>query len=195
MKIKRHRKNSIQSRVTLDSISKQNQHTQQMADFLLLGALGEKLGMSVEHLLERERLLLGEKRLNDEDCKGIAEVIRHNTALTTLDLGDNYIGDTGASAIAVALPFNGVMTVLWLGGNKIGDAGAVSLVEGLKHNGALQVLVLNHNQIGNEGAIAIGKGLESNSKLLSLFLNTSLSRPIVHRGIANTLPPQEPDWR
>ena len=44
--------------------------------------------------------------IGDKGASAIAEALKFNTTVTSIDLGDNDIGDTGASAIAEALKVN-----------------------------------------------------------------------------------------
>ena len=91
---------------------------------------------------------LGSNRLGDQDATAIADALKVNGALTTLDLDYNEIGDHGATAIADALKVNGVLTTLWLTNNKIGDQGASAIGEALKFNDELKLKEL---WVGNVG--------------------------------------------
>jgi hypothetical protein len=78
----------------------------------------------------------------------LAEALRTNTSLTTLELYNNQIGDAGAVALAEALRTNTSLTTLNLSGNQIGDAGAVALAIALRTNTSLTALWILDNQIG-----------------------------------------------
>ena len=87
---------------------------------------------------------------------------------TSLDLGDSNIGDRGATALANALRYNTVLESLDLGyNNKIGDLGAASLAAALKVNTVLKTLILSENVIGDEGATALALALLNKNTALS----------------------------
>ena len=87
---------------------------------------------------------------------------------TSLDLGDSNIGDRGATALADVLRYNTVLESLDLGyNNKIGDLGAASLAAALKLNTALKTLILSENLIGDEGATALALALLNKNTALS----------------------------
>lgn len=87
---------------------------------------------------------------------------------TSLDLGDSNIGDRGATALANALRYNTVLESLDLGyNNKIGDLGAASLAAALKVNTVLKTLILSENVIGDEGATALALALLNKKTALS----------------------------
>jgi len=100
----------------------------------------------------------------------IAEALRGNEVLTTLDLRYNDIGPAGGIAIGKALEINEVLTNLVLRNNNIGDEGAKALAAALRVNGVLKSLNLYFNNIGNTGAIAIAEALRGNEVLTDLKL-------------------------
>ena len=59
----------------------------------------------------------------------------------------NNIGPPGASAIAEALKVNRVLTTLDLFGNEIGPSGALAIAEALKVNAVLTKLNLQYNDL------------------------------------------------
>jgi Ran GTPase-activating protein (RanGAP) involved in mRNA processing and transport len=66
----------------------------------------------------------------------------------------------GALAIAEALKLNSSLTTLDLGYNEIGIEGAFAIAEGLKVNSSLSTLHLHGNDVGKEGASAIAEALK-----------------------------------
>eukprot|EP00434_Breviolum_minutum_P000510 symbB.v1.2.000443.t1/scaffold32.1/size405148/16 len=102
--------------------------------------------------------------------KALAETLKQNSALMSLDLRFNVIGPEGAKVLAQALQLNSILTGLHLIGNIIGDEGAKALAEGLKQNSTLTLLYLSNNNIGPEGAQALAEALQQNSTLTSLDL-------------------------
>lgn len=88
--------------------------------------------------------------LGDQGVQFIAEVL-NTTALKTLDISTNMIGDKGMRAIALALMDNKTLTSLNLDMNKIGDEGAVMMASALQKNTTLKYLNLSENYLTKEG--------------------------------------------
>jgi hypothetical protein len=114
--------------------------------------------------------LRGGNNIGDEGVIAIAEALKVNAVVTTLSLGSNNIGDEGAIAIAEALKANAVVTILSLGGNSIGDEGAIAIAEALKVNVVVTTLDLAWNKIGDDGAVAIAESLKVMAAVTTLFL-------------------------
>ncbi|KAG0341474.1 hypothetical protein BG000_008974, partial [Podila horticola] len=85
-------------------------------------------------------------------AQALAEALKINLTLTTLNFWNNSIGDNGARALAKALKTNSTLTTLNLAGNSIGDIGALELSEALRTNSTLTTLELQNNPIGDGGA-------------------------------------------
>ncbi|KAG0375797.1 hypothetical protein BGX24_008647 [Mortierella sp. AD032] len=100
----------------------------------------------------------------------LAEALKTNSTLTTLDLKHNSIGDNGAKTLAEALKTNSTLTTLYLQGNSIGDSGAQALAEALKSNSTLNTLDLQGNLIWFKGLLSFSEALEANSTLTTLDL-------------------------
>ncbi|KAG0275391.1 hypothetical protein BGZ97_010305, partial [Linnemannia gamsii] len=77
----------------------------------------------------------------------LAEALKTNSTLITLNLEGNSIGDDGAKALSEALKTNSTLTTLDLGSNSIRDDGAKALAEALKTNSTLTTLKLQGNSI------------------------------------------------
>ena len=75
----------------------------------------------------------------------LADNMKGNRCLTSLDLSDNNIGSEGATAIAHNL---GNLRYLYLSNNKIGLTGTLKL-----HLGKLDYLDLSNNHIHDEDAV------------------------------------------
>ena len=101
------------------------------------------------------RYSIDEPTIDAPGVEALAEGLRTNGALKTLDLSSNSIGDAGAQALAEALKTNEALTQLFLRSNSIGDAGAQALAEALKTNEALTMLDVDFNSIGDAGAQAL----------------------------------------
>ena len=66
---------------------------------------------------------LSHDNIGDDGAKAIAEALKVNAVLTSVDLRLNSIGDDGAKAIAEALKVNAVLTKLDIQANNMGDEG------------------------------------------------------------------------
>ena len=76
----------------------------------------------------------------------------------------NKIGDEGANAIAEALKVNAVVTTLDLSGNNIGVEGAKAIAEALKVNAVLTKLNLKYNSpMGDAGEKAVRDAVRGRS--------------------------------
>ncbi|MCE3254583.1 MAG: protein NLRC3-like [Rickettsiaceae bacterium] len=102
---------------------------------------------------------------NNEDLVILAEALKTNNSLYTLNLDSNNIDDKTAAIIAKSLEENTTLLSLSLTNNNIKDEGAIALAKMLKINSTLISLYLNKNQIGNLGAAAIEEALEINRGL------------------------------
>ncbi|KAG9067324.1 hypothetical protein KI688_012107 [Linnemannia hyalina] len=100
----------------------------------------------------------------------LADALKTNSTLITLNLLYNSIGDNGAKTLAETLRTNSTLTTLNLGGNSIESDGAKALAEALKNNSTLTTLDLGGNSIESDGANALAKALKTNSTLISLNL-------------------------
>ncbi|KAG0362768.1 hypothetical protein BGX24_005067, partial [Mortierella sp. AD032] len=105
-----------------------------------------------------------------KELEPLAEALKTNSTLTTLDLQFNKIGPHEVQAMAEALRTNSTMITLHLGNNSIGENGAQYLSAALKTNSTLITLILNHNSLGDDGAQALGEALKTNMTLTTLGL-------------------------
>ncbi|KAF9536772.1 hypothetical protein EC957_009735, partial [Mortierella hygrophila] len=111
--------------------------------------------------------------IGSDGAKALAEALKTNSILTTLDLGGNSIGSDGAKALAEALKTNSTLTTLNLWYNSIGSDEAKALAEALKTNSTLTTLNLERNSIGSDGANALAEALKTNSTLTTLNLESN----------------------
>ena len=99
--------------------------------------------------------LPGPLLLNCSNCNSseglmqLAECLRVNATLTSLNLRLNYIGHDGARQLAESLRVNATLTSHDLSNNRIGDAGARQLAESLRVNATLTNLDLGGNGIAD----------------------------------------------
>ncbi len=85
---------------------------------------------------------LGRNSISDGGAQAIADVLKTNNTLTTLNLGWNSISGEGAQAIARSFKKNSTLTNLNLRNiSSISDEGAQAIVEALKPNKTLRKLV------------------------------------------------------
>ncbi|KAF9904158.1 hypothetical protein EC991_002993 [Linnemannia zychae] len=131
---------------------------------LLEGALKISTRVSILRLDLRLFQLSFEARSTSKQFTALAEVLKTNNTLTTLDLSYNSIGPNGAQALAEALKIN-TLTTLDLQSNSIGDNGTQALAEALKTNNTLTTLDLYNNEIGPYGAQALAEALKINSTI------------------------------
>ena len=98
------------------------------------------------------RIELGGKGLTAHDATVVAEILKSNTSVTTVDLsGNKEIGDEGAKALAEALKVNATVERLFLDRCGIGDDGAAAIAEALRSNTSLTKLILERTGISNQG--------------------------------------------
>ena len=90
-------------------------------------------------------------------------------------MSSNSIGDDGAKAIAEALKVNAVVTTLNLSSNSIGVEGAKAIAEALKVNPVLTKLSLKYNEtMGDAGKQAVQDAVKDRSGFeLEFELDTS----------------------
>ncbi|KAL0239603.1 hypothetical protein GEMRC1_009711 [Eukaryota sp. GEM-RC1] len=101
--------------------------------------------------------------IGDEGARALAEVLRVNTVVTSIDLVRNAIGDDGARTLAEVLKINTTVTKIDLSKNYIGDKGARALADALKVNTAVTSLDMWNNSIGDEGVKALADAFKVNT--------------------------------
>ena len=98
------------------------------------------------------QIVLFNKDLTAHDATVVAEILKSNTSVTTVDLsGNKEIGDEGAKALAEALKVNETVKKLYLRSCGIGDDGAAAIAEALRSNTSLEYLDLDDNGFGEQG--------------------------------------------
>ena len=177
---------------------------------LAYGYLKEEDCPTISEALHKTRKLTlldlrGNDRVGDAGAKLLAEGLKTNRTVTTLDLSDCHISDEGLGNIAEALKVNKTLQKLLLGLNpaitsggaeklaealkknkslrsvslyrcNIGDEGAVHLSEAIRHNTTLEFLSLFHNNIGNEGAVALAEAIKPSTRGYCTVQKLSLRR-------------------
>lgn len=89
----------------------------------------------------------------------LADALKRNNSLSSLDFSANDLNDEGVSRLAAALRTNRTLTELVLEENDIGDEGASQLADALARNKCLSSLDLGRNFIGDEGRLKLGHAL------------------------------------
>ena len=136
-------------------------------------------------------LNLSHNKLDAEAGKALAEALKVNNAMNTinldgfdlpvkklkgtepveeLDFASKGLGIASGIVIAKLIEGNATLTVLNLFNNKLGVEGATAIAKMLEVNTTLTSLDLYGNNLGNDGAIAIAKGLEGNTTLTKVNL-------------------------
>lgn len=117
-------------------------------------------------------------RNNEAQC--IAEWLKYNKILISINLENNSIKAEGALAIAEALKTNQTLRVLELGNNVIKDKGTRELAEAIRLNKSLTALGLNQNKIKGDGTKALVKLLQENKNLTSIrLMDNPLSEEVI----------------
>jgi chromosome segregation ATPase len=98
----------------------------------------------------------------------LAEAIKNNKGIQSLDLSNNNIGDEGASAFGLTIKWNKTLTSLDLSSNKIGNMGGTDFALNLQTNQVLQHVNLRNNSMQEKTGELMANYLKSNCTLLSL---------------------------
>ncbi len=106
------------------------------------GAVALANGLSKYKARRLQVLDLWENGITAKGGKSLAEALRTNGALVTLELRGNSLGDDGAWAFASLMPNSRALSTLDLSSNGITPAGAQVLLEGLKRSSSHPYLVL-----------------------------------------------------
>ena len=83
-----------------------------------------------------------------EGVIALADAIKNNGALTSLDISSNRLWEAGTKAIAEGLKDNIIMTELNLADNAMGTDGAMDIAKTIPTMGALTSLNISNNNIG-----------------------------------------------
>ncbi|ORZ15526.1 hypothetical protein BCR41DRAFT_406194 [Lobosporangium transversale] len=144
-----------------------------MSNLIELSRLQPK---SLSHLHELS-LVLRPRGLETNDFRTLADSLKTNTTVTTLDLWDNSIGNEGAFALSKALKINKALTTLDLALNSIEKEGVLAMSGALKINEALTTLSLRGNPVEDGGALVLSEALRINTTLTTLDLeNASIKK-------------------
>ncbi|KAH9773496.1 RNI-like superfamily protein [Citrus sinensis] len=112
--------------------------------------------------------------IGDEGAEKIADALKQNRTITTIDLLDlayNPIGADGAKALSEVLKFHGNINTLKLGWCQIGASGAEFVADMLRYNNTISILDLRANGLRDEGAKCLAQSFKVvNEALTSIDL-------------------------
>ena len=110
-----------------------------------------------------QRLWLGEG-----GGRTLAETLRVNTTLASLDLGANGLGEGGGRALSAALRVITTLASLRLCGNGLCEGGGRTLAEALHVNTTVTELDLEYNDLREEAQSALGQAWGTGERKKSL---------------------------
>ncbi|KAI6040774.1 hypothetical protein EDC04DRAFT_2566656 [Pisolithus marmoratus] len=175
-----------------------------------LGALrtldlrGNELRNGVTYLaqvLKRNRTLkllnLAENKLDVQCLVAIAEALKYNQCLETLDLSRNPCcgpGLEGIQSLRTAFTLNTALKRLFLSSTQLTSPGAIALAEFLPESQSLLHLDLTDNKLDLAGVMALSRGVQGNWVIRCLDLNippddeefARMCREILNTCIRNT---------
>jgi len=121
-----------------------------------------------------KRLDLSSRRITDPECKLLAEVLRSNRSITSLNLSKNTIHDAGFIALCSTLNTNTTLKTLIFASNLVSSKAYIHMGHALKVNTTLTSLSLASHAVSTkmnkEGVSFICEGLETNTTLERLWL-------------------------
>jgi Ran GTPase-activating protein (RanGAP) involved in mRNA processing and transport len=123
-----------------------------------------------------------------EGINAIADALRVNCALTSLELRGNQLGDKGWGAIFAAICGNkdSKITSLDASSENIGPVGGNAVAAMVAVTGALTALDLSFNDLNDDGVSAVCEAIQSNkeTKLASLNMGANSIGPIGAKSVA-----------
>eukprot|EP00667_Euglena_gracilis_P034384 EG_transcript_59594 len=105
--------------------------------------------MSLEELQAKLRRYVGTNAtlwrfrgngLGPEEAKVVAEALRHNATVHTVNLSCNNMGPEGTKAVAEALRHNATVHTVNLSCNNMGPEGTKAVAEALRHNATVHTV-------------------------------------------------------
>ena len=103
----------------------------------------------------------------------IADILKVNRIIKSLNLSFNNIGVIGGIAIANALSVNNTLTELQLYNNNLGSSGGFAIANALKYNTSLTFLELWKNNLCSLVGAAFIETLKINHTLTCLYINNN----------------------
>ncbi|CAE7246122.1 Nlrc3 [Symbiodinium sp. CCMP2592] len=146
----------------LRNIEVGEEEAKEFAKALTLNTTTTELEIQVSHSAQAECKAL---------WKALADMLKANATVSTLNLGFNGIGAESLEALAAAVATNGTLTTIDLRGNDIGSEGCKALGQALKTNDTLTTIDLRQNIILAGGLKAIAEALTTNRALTTINLD------------------------
>ncbi|KAF5354240.1 hypothetical protein D9756_006991 [Leucocoprinus leucothites] len=152
-------------------------------------------------VLKRNRTLkllnLSENKLDVGCLVAIAEALKYNSCLETLDMSKNPCSGPsldGIQSLRTAFTLNTSLKRLFLSSTHLTSPGAIALAEFLPESTSLLHLDLTNNHLDLAGIMALNKGLKSNHVMRCLDLNippgdeafAKMCREILNTCVRNT---------
>ena len=109
----------------------------------------------------------------------LAQMLKINKTLTTLNLSFNEIGDDGASALAASLVRNRTLQGLNLKRCGITNQGAQRIAQHLEKMHGLKELILASNKITTQGYVALLDGIRRNVEIEYMHVEDKISEPVL----------------
>ncbi|KAJ7616131.1 hypothetical protein FB45DRAFT_935338 [Roridomyces roridus] len=132
----------------------------------------------IAQVLKRNRTLkvlnLSDNKLDVACLVSLAEALKYNSCLETLDLSRNPCsgpGLEGIQSLRTAFTLNSALKRLFLSATGLQSPGAIALAEFLPESASLLHLDLTDNTLGLAGVLALSKGIEANFVMRCLDLN------------------------
>ena len=125
----------------------------------------------------------------------LAQLLRRNDRLHTLDLVNTGLLDEGVRPLIEALPHNQGLRHLYLGTNGLGPDTARRLADVLREHDRLESLYISCNRLGDEGAALIAEALRSNCTLQRLSLASNRMGPAGAEALADALSSEDTGLR
>jgi hypothetical protein len=109
--------------------------------------------------------------LGIDGAKALADALKVNSTITSINLSNNNVGVDGAKALAAALKVNSTITSINLSNNNVGVDGAKALADALKDNSTITSISLSYNNVDVDGAKVLADALKINSTITSIDLH------------------------
>ncbi len=125
----------------------------------------------------------------------LAQLLRRNDRLHTLDLVNTGLLDAGLRVLAEALADNQGLRHLYIGTNGLGPESARALADALHESDRLESLFISCNRLGDEGAAIIADALRTNRTLRRLSLASNRMGPAGAEALADALSSEDSGLR
>ena len=132
--------------------------------------------------------LSGNSSITARGVTFLANALKKNTALTTLNLSMTNVKHKACSALSSMLAVNKTLTTLDVSSNNIGDRGLKSLLEFIQNrNRGLTTLSIANNRITSAGANILAETVRENKTLTSIDIGYNNFEVLRHITLMNAL--------